>query len=115
MAPFVQSIQHPLARSSDKGKGPKRWKGKGAEQGGAAVIQMGLPEAKAAPRPSPFLPPSGPMCFHLMCSPQIRKRLRASPVQSERMEKANLSQPWPSGAAGQICAFEPTEMLKSMR
>lgn len=64
----------------------------------------------------PYLPTGSPMCFQLLCSPQIRKHRRASLGQSERMEKGRspLPSPGPSGAAGQICAFKPPEMLKSM-
>ncbi|TFK05884.1 beta-1,4-galactosyltransferase 4 [Platysternon megacephalum] len=60
----------------------------------------------------PFLFPSGPMCFHPMCSPHIKKHLRPSLSQSEKMGKTRLLYPGPFRAAGQFCAFEPTKVLK---
>lgn len=68
-APFVQSIQHPLATSSDKGNGPKHGRGEGhseAERGSPVGLKGGS-------SPSP-ISPLGPMCFQLLCSPQIGKR-----------------------------------------
>lgn len=68
-APFVQSIQHPLATSSDKGNGPKNGRAEGHGQ-----AECGSPIGlKGGSLPSP-ISPLGPMCFQLLCSPQTRKR-----------------------------------------